>query len=234
MSSDPDQSCDDDFRTESIAEYWNQQASSYDEEFDHTVGSPAEQVAWNRILDIVTGGRNRLDVLDAGTGTGFLALALASRGHSVVGIDLSPEMLVRARRNAAEQRLDAVFELGDAERPDFAAETFDLVISRHVFWGLTNRAAALTAWFRLLRRDGYLAILDGDWDAGDPAESNAPASGTAESVRAIVAAHGYVDVCVDELGDLSDALDARAAQGGHSIPRYARYLVWGRREEIAS
>jgi SAM-dependent methyltransferase len=224
----------DDFRIESIAEYWNQQASSYDEQFDHTIGSPEEQAAWDRVFDIVTGNRNHLDVLDAGTGTGFLALALASRGHSVVGIDLSPKMLVRARRNAAEQRLDAVFELGDAERPDFAPETFDLIISRHVFWSLSDHAAVLVGWLRQLRPGGYLAILDGDWDAGDPTESNAPASRTAKNVRAIVAAHGYVDVCVDELGDLSDALDARAAQEGHSIPRYARYLVWGRREEIAS
>jgi SAM-dependent methyltransferase len=224
----------DEFRMESIAEYWNRQASSYDEQFDHTIGSLEEQAAWDRVFDIVTGNRNHLDVLDAGTGTGFLALALASRGHRVVGIDLSPEMLVRARRNAAEQRLDAAFELGDAERPDFAPETFDLIISRHVFWSLSDHAGVLVEWLRQLRPGGCLAILDGDWDAVDPAETNAPASGTAKSVRAIVAAHGYVDVCVDELGDLSDALDARAAHEGRSIPRYARYLVWGHRKEIAS
>jgi protein-L-isoaspartate O-methyltransferase len=39
------------------------------------------------------------DILDVGTGTGFLALLLAELGHRVSGIDLSEGMLVRVRRS---------------------------------------------------------------------------------------------------------------------------------------
>lgn len=214
-----------DRRVHAIAQYWDEQAGTYDEEFDHAVGSPAEQRAWNRVLSLVTGDRS-LAVLDIGTGTGFLALELAAQDHDVIGIDLSPEMLAKARRKSAGRGLRAVFELGDAERPPYPDSTFDLVISRHVFWSLNDQAATLAKWFRLLRPGGTLAILDGDWCAGDPDESESLA---ADDVSELARSKGFVDVQIDDLSDLSDALDTRAARRGHSVTRFARFLVWGKR-----
>lgn len=216
-------------REDEIAAYWDGQAGSYDEQFDHKAGSPEEQAAWNRVLQLVTDGVSSLWVLDVGTGTGFLALELAARGHSVVGIDLSSEMLARARRKAADNSLSVAFDLGDAERPAYPDETFDLIISRHVFWALSDQPAALREWRRLLHPGGYVAILDGDWCTSTPAEPSASRYPASDAVRSIVAAHGFVDVKSDELTDLKNALVARAARERQPFDQYERYLVWGRR-----
>src|SRR5579863_1287991 len=54
--------------------------------------------------------------LDVATGTGNAAFALASVCRRVVGLDLTPEMLLEARRVAAERGIDNVdWVLGDAE-----------------------------------------------------------------------------------------------------------------------
>jgi ubiquinone/menaquinone biosynthesis C-methylase UbiE len=213
--------CDE--RQRRVAEYWGRQAGEYDEQFDHEVGSAAEAAAWERVLDAVTGrGQGeRLAVLDVGTGTGFLALLLAARGHVVTGIDLAQEMLERARGKAAAQGLAAAFEVGDAERPAFADEGFDLVISRHVFWALEDKPGVLARWGRLLRAGGCVAIVDGDWCAGS---DDSP---SADEVRGMVEAAGFGDVRVDGLGDLSTALEKRAAREGYALPGFERYVVWG-------
>ncbi len=53
-------------------------------------------------------------VLDAGCGTGTLALLLASRGHTVTGFDLSAPAIDRARARAAAQGVDVDFQVVDA------------------------------------------------------------------------------------------------------------------------
>ncbi len=47
-------------------------------------------------------GRDRLDVIDAGGGTGGFAVPLAALGHSVTVVDPSPDSLAAAQRRAAE------------------------------------------------------------------------------------------------------------------------------------
>jgi ubiquinone/menaquinone biosynthesis C-methylase UbiE len=57
------------------------------------------------------------DVLDVGTGTGFLALLLAELGYRVVGIDLAPDMLEIAQSKCTNE-IAPRFELGDAAAPE--------------------------------------------------------------------------------------------------------------------
>ncbi len=59
-------------------------------------------------------GRTQLPVLEIGTGTGRIALALARSGHEVVGVDPSPAMLAIARKRADDDALDATFFEGTA------------------------------------------------------------------------------------------------------------------------
>lgn len=73
-------------------------------------------------------------VLDIGTGSGAIALAIKSErpGATVVAADVSPEALVVASDNASRLNLDVVFVLADVLRPHFAehvAPAFDLIIS---------------------------------------------------------------------------------------------------------
>ena len=72
-------------------------------------------------------------VLDIGTGTGRLALAIAPLVRSVVGIDVSDGMLSHARRKARDLGLDNVsFLPGSFTRPDLS-DTFDIVVSSLAF-----------------------------------------------------------------------------------------------------
>jgi ubiquinone/menaquinone biosynthesis C-methylase UbiE len=66
-------------------------------------------------------------ILDVGCGTGRHAIELAKRGYSVTGVDLSPNMLDKAREKAFEAGVDVDFKVVDARKLPFADE-FDLVI----------------------------------------------------------------------------------------------------------
>src|SRR5689334_5360697 len=101
-----------------VAAHWDRRAAHFDEDFGHSIGSPAERAAWDRILDLVipslSSGGGPLDALDVGSGTGFLTLELAARGHRATGIDFAPSMIARAREKAAAQGLKTRFDQGDA------------------------------------------------------------------------------------------------------------------------
>ena len=216
-------------RRRAVAARWDGEAAAYDQQFDHQPRphAPAERAAWDRVLRLMESGRSGLAALDVGTGTGFLALALAARGHAVTGIDLAPAMLAQAQRAATASGLAAAFRAGDAERPPFPAASFDLVVSRHVLWSLSDPAAALGAWCRLLRPGGRVAIADGVWRGAAPGDGAAPPGPTADTVRAELVAQGCVGIGVDHLEDLGAALEARRRQEGRPVVRFSRYLVWG-------
>jgi SAM-dependent methyltransferase len=106
-------------------------------------------------------GLSRARVLDLACGTGTLAVELAHRGHTVLGIDLSPEMLALARSKA--ERVQGVrFEEGDmrdvavTESFDIATCTFDAI----------NYAASLTALERTLS-SVHTAVRPAGWFAFD-------------------------------------------------------------------
>src|SRR5215471_17083728 len=93
-----------------VAAHWDRRAPHFDEDFGHSIKTPAERRAWDRILDLVLDGRQDLEALDAGCGTGFLAFELAARGHRATGIDFAPAMVAEARRKAAERAVAVRFE----------------------------------------------------------------------------------------------------------------------------
>jgi SAM-dependent methyltransferase len=72
-------------------------------------------------------------LLDVGCGTGENSLLAASRGADVVGIDLSPTAIARAREKASERGLAARFEVADGLDLERLAFTVDTVIDSGVF-----------------------------------------------------------------------------------------------------
>src|SRR6476620_9244929 len=149
-----------------VAAHWDRRAPGFDTDFDHSIRTAGERAAWDRILDLVVPARGKLDALDVGCGTVFLTFELAARGHRVTGIDFAPAMIAEARRKAAERRVAVRLEEGDAEQLQFAAGSFDLVISRHLLWTLPHPEAAIDEWIRVLRPGGRLVVVDGQFDAG--------------------------------------------------------------------
>lgn len=228
-----------------VVAHWDRRAAHFDEDFGHSIKTPGERAAWDRILDLVVPAGRPLGALDVGCGTGFLSLELAARGHRVTGVDLAPSMLDLARKKAAAQGLDARFEEADAERLPFAAKSFDLVVSRHLLWTLPHPEAAIDDWIRVLRPGGRLAIVDGarcDGDAALPQRENARTSPEyaaigdrlpfyggrpREQIEAVLRAHGLRGVASDPLDDLVAAQVARMVAEGQEARRRQRYVAWG-------
>lgn len=136
-----------------INDYWKDAGEEYDNYpgFD----TEEEKEEWKKFLsDEIVG--NKLRILDAGTGTGFLALSLAGMGHDVVGIDLSEGMLSRAIKKAKERGLNLDLRMGDVESLDFDDKSFDVVVSRWVLWTLIHPDKAIEEWMRVLKPGGYI------------------------------------------------------------------------------
>jgi SAM-dependent methyltransferase len=104
----------------------------------------------------------RAALLDLATGPGRIALDLAASFDRVVALDLEPDMIEVARREAARRRIDNVeFHLGRAEDFDAPPGTFDLVTIGEAFHRLVPDVVAGVA-FRALRPGGCLATLGTD------------------------------------------------------------------------
>jgi len=100
-------------------------------------------------------------VLDVACGPGAFVLAVAPRVTFAAGIDLTPEMLRRARQFQAERQiLNAVFTCADADHIPFPDACFDLVTCQHAFHHITRPELVLTEMIRVTKPEGRLLILD--------------------------------------------------------------------------
>ena len=152
---------------EVIRKRWNDRARTYDNSPGHGIHSDQEKQAWMKILSNALDQKQGLRILDVGTGTGALALLLAEMNHEVTGIDLSNEMLNKAREKAKTNNLKIEFRAGDAESPAFEHESLDAIVSRHVLWTLPNPENAIKEWKNLLKPGGKVVIIDGNWGRND-------------------------------------------------------------------
>ena len=227
-----------------VAAHWNRRAPGFDEDFGHSIRTPAERAAWDRVFALVLADRRALATLDVGCGTGFLTFELASRGHRVTGVDFAAAMIAEARRKAAERSASVRFEEGDAEQLPFAPGSFDLVMTRHVLWTLPHPEAAIDEWIRVLRTGGRLVVVDGQFDAGNPVTPAGGARGSdeykaigdqlpflggrsREDIEKLLAAHGLARVAGDPLADLVEAQAQRMVDEGLERRTHRRYVVWG-------
>lgn len=102
-------------------------------------------------------------VLDVGSGTGVLALALAekTRASKIVGIDLSQGFIEYARGKSKDPRL--VFELGDAQNLPYADNSFDRSMTMLVLQFVPDKLKAIAEMKRITKPGG--AIGTALWDA---------------------------------------------------------------------
>ena len=96
--------------------------------------------------------------LDIATGAGAVALAAARAGADVTGLDLAPGLIETARRRAAEEGLDARFDVGDAETLPYEDASFDAVSSSMGVIFAPDHAAASAELARVTRPGGRLAF----------------------------------------------------------------------------
>jgi SAM-dependent methyltransferase len=178
-------------------------------------------------------------VLDLGSGGGFdcfLAAREVGPAGQVVGVDMTPEMVERARENAETSDAPNVeFRLGEIEHLPVADESVDVVLSNCVVNLSPDKPQVFREAYRVLRPGGRLAISDVVLTAELPADRrHDPASvaacvGGAASIPALesmLTDAGFVDVSIepdadseafirewDDERDLSDYLVAATIEG---------------------
>jgi ubiquinone/menaquinone biosynthesis C-methylase UbiE len=155
-------------------------------------------------------------VLDVGCGAGA-ALVPAARavgaGGTVIGIDLAPGMVERAQRVVEELALENVrVRVGDAEAPPVEPASVDTIVASLVLFFLPNIEVALDAYAHILREGGTLAFstfdADDDWAAleqilarftpSPPSAQGEPWYETREGIRAMLEAHGFHGIEIEE------------------------------------
>ena len=159
-------------------------------------------------------------VLDVGTGRGAVLFEAATRVGAdgrVVGIDLSSRMIELTAAEAAARGLQQVsVAQGDAEQPDFADDSFDVILGGLVLFLLPNPPAALSAYRKLLVPGGRLCFStfgtqDANFEAG------------------MKAFGGFVPDGMPPRGDRQGALASREGiaellgANGFESPRFAQF-----------
>ena len=142
-------------------ELWDLEAASFDDEPDHGLADPQTRAAWRELLlgELPPAPAR---VADLGCGTGTLTRLLVDEGYAVDGLDLSPEMIRRARAKVP----GAAFHVGDASAPALAPAAYDVVLCRHVLWAMPDPVAALATWVERLAPSGVVVLVEGRWGTG--------------------------------------------------------------------
>src|SRR6187401_680063 len=103
-------------------------------------------------------------VLDLGSGAGtdsLVAAQMVGPGGQVTGIDMTPEMVAKARAAATALGVDNVeFLEGEAERLPFPDASFDVVISNGVIDLIPDKDAVFAELYRVLEPGGRIQVAD--------------------------------------------------------------------------
>ncbi len=97
-------------------------------------------------------------VLDVGCGTGVAAITAARQGAKVKAIDLTPQLLERARENGSLAEVSVEWREGDAEELPFGDVEFDIVLSQFAHIFAPRPEVALKEMLRVLRPGGTIAF----------------------------------------------------------------------------
>jgi len=131
---------------------WDNKAEFFDEMSARNAAGADRQAELDLIseaLQLRPGSR----VLDAGCGPGYFAIAFAQRGCVVDGVDISPQMIERARANAAAAGVEIAFSTGDLAALDAPDATYDAIAARMVLQFSPHLSAVLDEFERVGKPD---------------------------------------------------------------------------------
>jgi ubiquinone/menaquinone biosynthesis C-methylase UbiE len=138
-----------------LREKWDNIAPRYGSDFLDRMEERLYLTRWRRQLLTRASGK----VLEIATGTG-INLPFFPKSCEIIGTDLSPGMLDRARRRAEDLGLQVDFCTMDAEALDFPDDSFDTVVDCNSLCVFPNPIAALREMGRVCRIDGRILLLE--------------------------------------------------------------------------
>ncbi len=154
MSLDPVQSA--------AAEQFGRQSHRYGKA--HILADVSDVIAALNRINLPSPAR----VLDVATGAGHTGLHCASLGHDVTCADIAQPMLDRVNEAAQERGIKIVTRLHPAESMPYPDATYDLVTSRVAPHHFSSPESFVQEAARVLKRGGYLLVIDGSIEDGDP------------------------------------------------------------------
>lgn len=155
------------FEEENI-HYWTGRTDGYSNVNQEELASDQKTV-WGRVLAEKIAAHfpkkapEEIRVLDVGTGPGFFAILLAELGYQVTAVDYTASMLEAAAENAKETAEKIRFLQMNAEKLEFAENSFDVIVSRNLTWNLHHPEEAYREWVRVLKKNGLLLNFDANW-----------------------------------------------------------------------
>ncbi|MFD7024020.1 class I SAM-dependent methyltransferase [Promicromonospora sukumoe] len=135
-----------------IRRHWDRQSVTYDSKMARAEQMFGDTRDW--VCRQATG-----QVLEVAVGTG-LNLGLYPAHATLTGMDLSPAMLDRARRHAAELGRAVDLRVGDAQHLEFDDASFDTVVCTFGLCAVPDDGGAVDEMVRVLRPGGLLLLAD--------------------------------------------------------------------------
>lgn len=138
-------------RLERMGGYWDDAALKFDKQHD-----TEDLDQWRKVLSELLGDDRSKNVLDLGTGTGFLANMCAELGFPTVGMDISTGMMGYAVRHAMHRGVSVMYMTGSALDLPLMDCTVDYIVNARLLWLWTVEESekALKSWYRALRPGG--------------------------------------------------------------------------------
>jgi predicted TPR repeat methyltransferase len=138
-----------------VKELFDRYAEKFDKNLIQDLAYRTPELLNSAVRKALAQGRNKLDVLDLGCGTGLGGALFRDIARHMTGVDLSPKMLQKARQRAIYDEL----LVGDVMLPlETTAAACDLIIATDVFVYIGDLQAIFIACARTLRSEGLFAF----------------------------------------------------------------------------